>query len=78
MSRIEIVGCDTARRPFWILGLLRKPILLSKRSGVRVSLVGTEDGTWSQGRGLGLEVGWGWYRVGTTESSSAGDESGFT
>ena len=40
MSRIEMVGCDAERRPFWILGLLRKPILLSKRSGVRASFRG--------------------------------------
>lgn len=45
MSSIEVVGCDAARRPFWILGLLRKPILLSKGSGLRASLVGAEDGT---------------------------------
>jgi len=54
MSRIEIVGFDAERRPFWILRLLRKPILLNKRSGVRASFSGVEDGTWSQGRGLGL------------------------
>ena len=59
VSRIETVGFNAERRPFWILGLLRKPIFLSKRSGVRASFREAKDGTWSQGRGLGRGVGWG-------------------
>jgi len=58
MSRIKTVSCDTVSGAFWIFGLLRKPMLLCRHSGVRASLAWAEDGAWFQGRGSSFGVGW--------------------
>ena len=54
-SWIVMVGWAESGMVLCIFGLLRKPILLRRRSWVRLMLLGVCEGTLANGRGLGLD-----------------------
>ena len=50
-----MVGSAEREMALCILGLLRKPMLLRRRSWVRLTVFGVWDGTLAHGRGFGFD-----------------------